>query len=182
MTVTRRIKLSTVVSLLGALLVAAVAFAPGAQVAAAWEKMDVCHVTNVPAEGDGVVISIADPAWDAHEAHGDKTIDDDNLVTVYEDGTCHVSTAPALEAVDDQVTTPVDTPVTIDVLANDNYVDSVAVSVQVFPQYGTLGIQGLGIFEYTPNAGFIGTDSFTYQICETDGQCDAATVTIIVGP
>ena len=69
-----------------------------------------------------------------------------------------------------------------DVLANDIYVDPVVVSVQVFPQYGILGIVSGGIFEYTPNAGFVGTDSFTYQLCDTGGQCDTANVTITVGP
>jgi len=85
-------------------------------------------------------------------------------------------------AVDDEVTTPVDTPVTIDVLANDFYDGQVIVSIQVFPQYGILGILDVGIFEYTPNPGFIGTDSFTYQICDNIGLCDTATVTIAVGP
>ena len=100
-----------------------------------------------------------------------------------EDGTCYVSSAPvAPVAIDDEVTTPVDTPVTIDVLANDIFDGTVVVSVQVFPQYGILGIVDVGIFEYTPNTIFFGTDSFTYQICDTGGQCDTATVTITVGP
>ena len=84
------------------------------------------------------------------------------------------------KAVDDEVTTSKDTPVTIDVLANDIYDDLGTVSVQVFTQDGTLGIVDVGIFEYTPNSGFLGTDSFIYQICNTGGQCDDATVTITV--
>jgi hypothetical protein len=171
MKVARGMRVLAIVSLLGVLLAGAVV------VGAKWEGMDVCHVTNVPEEGDGVVISIADPAWGAHEAHGDKKIGEGAIDR--EDGTCYLS---AVEAVDDAVTTPVDTPVTIDVLANDMYVDPVVVSVQVFPQYGILGIVDVGVFEYTPNAGFVGTDSFTYQICDTAGQCDSATVTITVGP
>ncbi len=35
-------------------------------------------------------------------------------------------------------------------------------------------------FTYTPTTGFTGTDSFTYQICDTDNACDTATVTINV--
>ena len=181
MNITRRIKLLAAISLLGALLVTAVALSPAAEVVAAAAKPDVCHLTNVPEQGDGHIITIADPALPAHEAHGDKEIDpNDPSVTDNGDGTCHVSTAP--DAVDDAVSTSVDTPVTIDVLANDIYVGTVVVSVQVFPQYGILGIVGGGVFEYTPNAGFVGTDSFTYQVCNTAGQCDTATVTITVGP
>ena len=33
---------------------------------------------------------------------------------------------------------------------------------------------------YTPNAGYSGNDSFSYQICDSDGDCDEATVTITV--
>ena len=179
MNITHELKLLTVLSRLGALVVMAVALSPPGEVTAGAEKVDVCHVTNVPEQGDGRVISIADPAWSTHEAHGDKRIDIDSGVTV--DGSnCRVSQAPV--AVDDTVTTPVDTPVTIYVLENDSYTDPVIVSVQVFPQKGTLGIVGTGIFEYTPNPGYVGIDSFTYQICNNAGQCDTATVTINVSP
>lgn len=96
MNATRGTKLLTGVSLLSALLVVAVALAPTAEVTAAWEKMDVCHVTNVPEDGHGVVISIADPAWDAHEAHGDKEIGQG--AEDHGDGTCHIlPTKPYIE-------------------------------------------------------------------------------------
>jgi hypothetical protein len=175
MKVARGMRVLAILSLLGVLLAGAVV------VSAKWDKVDVCHVTNVPEEGYGVIISIADPAWLVHEAHGDKEIGmgavDDG------DGKCHLQECP-LEpvAVDDEVTTPVDTPVKINVLANDDYCDLVAVSVQVFPQYGILGIVEPGIFEYTPNTGFVGADSFVYRITDTGGQYDTATVTITVGP
>ena len=172
MNISRGIKLLIAGSLLVALLVFAVTLAT-----AAWEKMDVCHVNNVPAEGDGHIISIADPAWPAHAEHGDKEID--NGATGRGDGTCFLT---ALEAVDDAVTTPVDTPVTIDVLANDIYVDPVVVSLQVGPSHGLVGPWVDGTITYYPDPGFFGTDSLTYQICDTGGQCDSATVTINVRP
>ncbi len=37
-----------------------------------------------------------------------------------------------------------------------------------------------GVFEYIPNAGFNGTDSFTYTITDSDGDSDTATVNITV--
>ena len=179
----REIKIMTLLTTLSMILIIAITFLPSTDASAGVEKVDVCHVTNVPEVGDGHVISIAYPAFEAHEKHGDRLVGDPG-VTVDADGrTCHISIEPvAPDAVDDQVTTPVDTPVTIDVLANDIFDPTVYVSVQVFPQHGILGIVEVGTFEYTPNAGFVGTDSFIYQICDTASQCDTATVTITVGP
>jgi hypothetical protein len=33
---------------------------------------------------------------------------------------------------------------------------------------------------YTPNPGFTGTDTFTYQVCDSSGNCSTASVTVIV--
>jgi unsaturated chondroitin disaccharide hydrolase len=33
---------------------------------------------------------------------------------------------------------------------------------------------------YTPNPGFIGTDTFTYQVCDSGGNCSTASVTVVV--
>jgi hypothetical protein len=104
------------------------------------------------------------------------------LVTDYGDGTCHVSQAAAPTANDDKVTTPVDTPVTIDVLANDIYCGTVEPATVVFPDSGSLGPWDGGTITYYAVAGSSCTDSFTYQICDTAGQCDSATVYITVGP
>jgi hypothetical protein len=35
---------------------------------------------------------------------------------------------------------------------------------------------------YVPNPGFQGTDTFTYQVCNSAGDCSIATVTIVVEP
>ncbi len=181
MNIKHGIKLLTVE--LGALVVIAVALSLTTEATAAVEKYDVCHVTNVPTLGDGHVISIADPGWPAHESHGDKKFGQPGVMFGMGAEICHVVTEPvAPVAVDDEVTIPMDTPVTINVLANDIYDDPVFVSVQEFPQYGILEAPSDGIIEYTPNAGFVGTDSFTYQITDSDGLFDTATVTITVGP
>jgi gliding motility-associated-like protein len=37
-----------------------------------------------------------------------------------------------------------------------------------------------GSFTYTPKTDFVGSDSFTYQLCDKDGECNQATVTITV--
>lgn len=73
------------------------------------------------------------------------------------------------------------TPVTVDVLANDADVDGDALSVSILagPASGVASVNGDGTITYTPNAGFSGSDSFTYQI--SDGALVAsATVSITV--
>ena len=35
---------------------------------------------------------------------------------------------------------------------------------------------------YVPDTNFNGTDSFTYQVCDSGGDCATATVTVVVGP
>ncbi len=45
---------------------------------------------------------------------------------------------------------------------------------------GTEVINNDGSYTYTPNKGFVGEDRFTYEICNSDGVCDTAIVTIII--
>ena len=84
-------------------------------------------------------------------------------------------------AVDDSDTTPVDTPVTIDVLSNDSDVDGDTLTVDSVT-HGTNGsvINNGGNVTYTPDLGFNGTDSFTYTISDGNGGTDTATVTVTV--
>jgi hypothetical protein len=52
------------------------------------------------------------------------------------------------------------------------------------PANGTLNLQASGGFSYQPNAGFVGTDRFVYEVCD-DGSpslCGRATVYILVMP
>ena len=47
---------------------------------------------------------------------------------------------------------------------------------------GTLTLNPDGTYTYVPDADFNGTDSFTYQVCDSNGDCDIATVVITVNP
>jgi len=87
-------------------------------------------------------------------------------------------------AVDDTATTPEETTVTIDVLANDSDPDGdplmvMAVSV---PVNGTAVNNGDGTVTYTPNNNFTGTDLFTYTVQDGQGGSSTATVTVEVTP
>ncbi len=72
-------------------------------------------------------------------------------------------------------------PVTIPVLVNDSDPDNDPITITSFtdPTYGTVVKDGNN-FIYTPFAGYIGQDQFTYQICDNHGDCDIATVFIEV--
>ena len=87
---------------------------------------------------------------------------------------------------DDSATTAQGTPVTIDVAYNDtdpngNLDPGSAIEIGA-PSNGTLVNNGDGTFDYTPDAGFTGADSFVYEICDTDPLCDTATASITVTP
>jgi len=83
---------------------------------------------------------------------------------------------------DDTATTGLDTPVAIDVLANDTDADGDALSVQSFGQAanGTVVENPDGTLSYTPDAGFTGTDSFTYTVSDGIDEDAPATVTVTV--
>jgi len=88
-------------------------------------------------------------------------------------------------AVDDTASTPYETPVTIDVAANDSDPDGTTTCVNNIvtnPSNGSVSISGNGTdIIYTPNPGFTGTDSFVYTACDADGGTDTATVNVTVG-
>ncbi|MDX2002124.1 MAG: Ig-like domain-containing protein [Chitinophagales bacterium] len=89
-------------------------------------------------------------------------------------------------AVDDTATTTSNTSVDIPVMVNDSDPDGDILSDPTIidnPNNGTVNVNG-SIVTYTPNQGFVGIDTFFYQICD-DGipnLCDTAMVIIIVLP
>ncbi len=86
-----------------------------------------------------------------------------------------------VDAVDDSYTTDEDAPVSGNVLGNDSYPDGLgSVNVVSGPGNGTLTLNPDGSFIYTPAPNFHGTDTFIYRLCDSDGDCDQATVTITV--
>ena len=94
-----------------------------------------------------------------------------------------VNDAP--EANVDTATTSQDTPVTIDVLANDNDVDGDALTIfsVTLATNGAVIINGItNDVTYIPNLNFFGSDSFSYFVSDGNGGTDTATVTVIVNP
>jgi len=87
-------------------------------------------------------------------------------------------------AVDDNATTNEDTPVTINVLGNDTGLGDggLTVTIPTAPANGTVTVNPDNSVTYTPNPDFNGNDTFTYQVCDVNGECSTATVTITVTP
>ena len=94
-----------------------------------------------------------------------------------------VNTAPV--AKHDTATTDESTAVTIAVRANDTDADGDALTVTGVTQ----GANGSVVIDaatgnpvYTPNAGFTGSDTFTYTIADASGGTSSASVTVTVNP
>lgn len=84
---------------------------------------------------------------------------------------------------DDSATTPEDTPVTINVLANDSDPDGDSLTVTVGPaSNGNAILNADGTITFTPASNFSGPAGFSYEIRDPDGATDSAVVTIAVTP
>ena len=86
-------------------------------------------------------------------------------------------------AIDDSLTTDEDVVLNGDVSVNDfpNGTNNIW-SLLTQPSHGKVTMNTNGTFVYTPNTDYNGNDSFTYKLCDTDGDCDDATVFIAMKP
>ena len=82
----------------------------------------------------------------------------------------------------DSATTPQNTAVTVTVLANDTDSDNdpLTVTGASVPAHGTAGVNPNSSITYTPATGYVGPDSFTYNISDGKGGTASATVSITV--
>lgn len=90
-------------------------------------------------------------------------------------------------AQDDAASTYMNNAVQISVLANDtdfeNSINIPSISIVTPPTNGGVSVNtSTGVITYTPNASYIGSDSFVYSICDNgvNVTCDNATVNITV--
>jgi hypothetical protein len=96
----------------------------------------------------------------------------------------HVTINPVNDApvtVADSATTDEDTPITVDVAANDTDVDGDSLSLASVTDgtHGTVAIVG-GKAQYTPSANYHGPDSFTYTVSDGHGGSTEGTVSVTV--
>jgi len=145
---------------------------------------------NITTANGGTVTLLADgsftydPAADYHGPDSfSYTLSDGSLEDT---GTVYIKVTPvndAPTAVDDVASTAQDTAVVINVVTNDNDPDDDALTISEFgqPENGTVAETSPGIFTYTPNAGFTGSDAFSYTITDGNGETSTADVVITVG-
>ncbi len=131
---------------------------------------------------DGQIVYTPQPNF-VGEDRFSYTITDGNLTS---EATVIVNVSQgnrAPQAVPDRATTPINTPVTIDVLNNDQDPDGDSLRVTEWgsPEHGKVERVD-GQLVYTPEPGFVGNDSFTYVV--SDGLLSAVgTVSVgIEGP
>lgn len=86
---------------------------------------------------------------------------------------------PPLIAEPDSVTTSQGIPITINVLNNDSG-SGLDVTTITQPSNGTAVLNPDNTVTYSPNGGYQGTDTFTYTVCDSGGNCANTTVTITV--
>jgi hypothetical protein len=95
--------------------------------------------------------------------------------------TVSVTVVAGPTAVDDDVTTGFEKPVTVTVLANDSGVGISTTTVGTSTD-GTAVVNAAGTVTFTPNIGFTGDASFSYTITDGYGVTATATVTVHVLP
>lgn len=91
-------------------------------------------------------------------------------------------------AVDDTASTPLNTPVSINVVANDYDTDGDVLdtlNIVTPPVHGVINSTSKEGFTYTPNSDFVGLDSVQYVVCDINSfkcyaKCDTATILIDV--
>jgi len=104
------------------------------------------------------------------------TIENNSTITIKND-----DPSTSLKANDDTASTDTDTSVPIDVLANDTAPAGSTLTIEsvTTPSHGTASITNNQI-EYTPNAGYSGSDTFSYTVSDGNGGSDTATVVVSV--
>ncbi len=113
---------------------------------------------------------------------GNETME---VVGCNQDGLCEttfvfisVSSCFGLEAVDDYLTTTVDTPISFNPLSND-IGGVIEVESCEDGAHGTVTANSDGLI-YTPDPGFIGEDQFDCVICNQAGECDTSTTYVTI--
>ncbi|WP_245806776.1 T9SS type B sorting domain-containing protein [Arenibacter amylolyticus] len=102
--------------------------------------------------------------------------------------TVYVEVLPIVDAFNDTAVTMQNEAVEIDILANDDDIPLIATLQISSPANGTVVVNDYGTpndiiddtVTYTPDTDFVGTDNFTYTICDEDNNCSTASVTVLV--
>jgi hypothetical protein len=153
-------------------------------------------LTGVDPDGDAITYSlVSSPANGTVSLVGDLATytpntgfsGTDSFTFIVNDG--FVSSAPATITItvvntpptvsDVSATTPRNTPVDLTLPGFDPDGDSLTYQLVGAPENGAVTVIG-GVATYTPNAGFVGQDTFTYLANDGEGNSNVATGTVMV--
>ncbi|MDV1990107.1 Ig-like domain-containing protein [Escherichia coli] len=131
---------------------------------------------TINADGSYTFVPVADWNGSVPQVTYEVTDGRDNGVQT---AALDITVTPVQDAHDDSRTAHAGAPVTVDVLTNDGFTNGdKAVTAVTQGNNGSVAIEN-GKVRYTPNAGFNGTDSFTYTVT-SGGVTETATVNVTI--
>ncbi|MDT8417938.1 MAG: Ig-like domain-containing protein, partial [Lutibacter sp.] len=148
-------------------------------------------INSNPEHGTVIIDSNNNVIYTANEGYFGLDTFSYTLTVVNTDGSLNSGTATVTVTVnvspnasDDLAETESNIPFDIDILDNDTdadgTIDPTSVTIIEEPENGTLIVSTDGTVTYTPDLDFIGDDTFIYQVCDNDGLCDTASVSVVV--
>ena len=132
------------------------------------------------APDDSCTLELTFSPTETGERRGTLTIENNAIATTLDLSGIGTRQPTSPKAEDDSATTPADTPITIDVLSNDDPVDGELTIVNVTaPQFGQVTVNDDKTITYRPN-GEASLDRFTYEVRNGQNRTAEATVTITI--
>lgn len=148
-------------------------------------NLEVSAINEMPQHGtatlntNGTITYIPDLDYIGNDSFNYTVCDEGNAC---DEATVSITITPPpapLEAQPDVAYVQPDSSIDVNVLSNDEGADIMVTSV-LPADNGDVVLNSNGTITYTPNAGFTGIDYFEYQICNLQGQCDQAVVTVYI--
>ncbi|WP_406748119.1 Ig-like domain-containing protein, partial [Tenacibaculum maritimum] len=140
---------------------------------------------------DDIVTYTPDPDFNGTDSF-DYSVCDNASPANCTTSTVEITVIPTPDSQNDDEETIEGTPIEVDIYANDNDIPTNGSLVTTNPANGTVTINDGGtpndpsddVVTYTPDVGFVGTDTFNYTVCNKTKPlvCTTSTVTVVVVP
>ena len=154
-------------------------FVVNGQTAAAGGSVTIAGVGTLTIAANGAYVFTPVADWHGTVPQVTYTATDGNsngTVT----STLDIVVTPVVDIANDTIATHAGTPVVVPVLGNDGFENpGAAVTVVTAGAHGTVVINANGTVTYTPVAGYVGTDSYTYTVT-SGGVTETATVNVTI--
>ncbi|MFT2807387.1 Ig-like domain-containing protein [Enterobacter sp. 04-C-12-SI-ECC] len=152
-------------------------FSTGTQIYAAGQTATLAGMGDLTINADGSYTFVPVADWNGAVQPILYQVSDGN--GGFSVATLLLTVNPIADAVNDSVSTHADVPVVIDALDNDSFSNSdQTITGVTAAAHGTVTIEN-NTLVYRPNAGYVGSDTFTYTVT-SGGKTETATVTVDV--